>query len=66
LRPRRTPRLRGVARPAALAPRPAGRRRVVFGGSRLRPPRPSRMPAFGLKGGVGRVTPPTLRPCLLL
>lgn len=63
LRPRRTLRLRGVPWPAVLTLRRVGRRRVAFGESCTRRPRLSRMPAFGLKGGVGRVTPPTLRPC---
>lgn len=62
--PRRTLRLRRVPWPTVLTLRRVERRRVAFGESCPRPPRLSRMPAFGLKGGVGRVTLPTLRPCL--
>jgi hypothetical protein len=63
-RPRRTLRLRGVAWPAVLTPRRMERRRPAFVESCLRLLGLSRMPAFGLKGGVGSVTVPTLRPCL--
>lgn len=51
---------------AALTLPPVERRRVFFAAS---PPRRLlllRMPASGLNGGVGNVTLPTLRPCLLL
>lgn len=67
-RPRRTLRLRGVPgsgfRLTARLPRPSERRGATFGEFRTRPLPLSRMPALGLKGGVGRVTLPTLRPCL--
>ena len=64
LRPRRTLRLRGVPWPAVLTLRRVERRRVAFGESCPLPAGLSSTPAFGLKGGVGRETLPTLRPCL--
>lgn len=50
----------------ALTLLPFERRRVFFAASPPRPPLLLRMPASGLNGGVGNVTLPTLRPCLLL
>ncbi|MFL6284993.1 MAG: hypothetical protein ACJ74Q_17770 [Pyrinomonadaceae bacterium] len=64
---RRSLRLRRVPWLAVLTLlRRVERRRAAFGESCPRPTRLSRMPAFGLKGGVGRVTLPTLRLCLPL
>jgi hypothetical protein len=67
-RPRRTLRLRGVPglgfRLSALSLRLIERRGVTFG--RLRPRLFGlRIPASGLKGGVGKTIPPSLRPWLL-
>ena len=47
----------------ALTLRPRERRGAVLGGLRARPLRLSKTPASGLKGGVGNLTLPTLRPC---